>query len=166
MIKLKQYFLTIISVTLLTLMSSCGAIVKGQANKHITEEKGAIPPQFGQDKTTVLFLLHHKSYNKYLKKNVKKIYNGKHLFITPEQLASNSKYQDTESYRFVFDYDYITYDYVNNDLETKYGKVKKFNVLDRKDDKRYVAKMTSGLWSKLQKVYLKKLNEKRLSFKN
>ena len=164
-----QYSLLITtSIISLLLLSSCGAIVKSKANKYLTEENGAIPPEFGNENTTVLFLTHHRAYNKYLKRNVEKIYEGDYELITGEEFESNHKYQDIDKYRFVFDYDYIVYDYTmydytNQSLKVKYGKVKKFNVLDRKIDKRFVSKMTSGYWSKLQKVYLKNLNEKRIS---
>lgn len=163
--KLKHSSFFIVTILSLLLLTSCGAIVKSKANKYLTEEKGAIPPEFGKENTTVLFVTHHRSYNKYLKKNVKKIFKGDYEFIREGEYGLE-KYDDKNKYRFVFDYNYISYDYTNQSLETKYGKVKKFNILDRKTDKRFVSKMTSSYWSKLQKVYLKKLNEKLITEQN
>ncbi len=158
--RLKNNLLLIISILTLTLLSSCGAIVKSKANNNLTEEKGAIPPEFGNKNTTMLFISHHRSYNKYLKKNVKKIYKGNSEIISTEELNSNTEYRNTEKYRYIFDYDYKSYSYTKSDGSFGNGQVKKFYVLDRKNEKKYKSPMTSGYWSKLQKVYLKKLNEK------
>lgn len=149
----------------LTLMSSCGAIVKSKANKSITEKNGAIPPEFGKEEATILFITHRRSYNKYLKKNIKKTYKGNFELITADQLDSDSKYSDLTEYRYVFNYDNKTYDYTNSDGEFKTRELKKFYVLDRTSNKKYFGNMTSGFWSKLQNVYLKKLNEKLIGNK-
>ncbi len=158
--KTKNYSILIISILTLALFTSCGAIVKGKANKYLTEEKGAIPPEFGKENTTLLFITHKRSYNKYLKKNVKKRFKGNYEIISSNELNANDKYQDIIKYRYVFDYDYRSYSYTKSDLSPGTGQVKKFYILDRKNNKRFASKMTSSYWSKLQKVYLKKLNEK------
>ncbi|WP_428741882.1 hypothetical protein [Tenacibaculum sp.] len=159
-----------------TMLVSCGAIVKSKANTYITEEKGAIPPDFGKQNSTVLFVTHHRSYNKYLKKNVKNIYKGNYKFVTEDELENDTEYQDITTYRYVFDYNYVSAGHTTTTNTVQSGdfsttttrlrpalyNVKKFMVLDRKTQKTYYCKMTSSYWSKLQKVYLKKLNEKRL----
>jgi hypothetical protein len=158
--RLENILFLLISISTLTILTSCGAIVKGKANKNLTEEKGAIPPEFGSEKTTILFITHKRSYNKYLKKNVRKIYKGDSEIISTEELNSNTKYDNIEKYRYIFDYDYKSYTYTRSDLSSGSGQVKTFYILDRKNGTKYFSPMTSSYWSKLQKIYLKKLNEK------
>ncbi|WP_281990086.1 hypothetical protein [Aquimarina aggregata] len=149
------------------LLSSCGAITKSVANKKLTEEKGAIPVEFGKDDTTtMIFITHHRSYNKYLKKNVKKIYKGKYEFVTESEFLEDEKYKNTDIYRFIFDYNYQSAGYNYSKQRDYLYSVKKFSILDRKTEKLYKSPMTSSYWSKLQKVYLQKLNEKLISEQN
>ncbi len=166
MTKSKFYFL-LATVLMLSMLSSCGAIVKSKANKYLTEEEGAIPPDFGKENTTLLFITHRNSYNKYLKKNTRKIYQGDYELISKKEFESNSKYEDISKYRFVFDYSAVSPGYTvirgDGSMRDPLYDVKKFRILDRKSEKEYVSKMTSSFWSKLQKVYLKNLNEKLLS---
>jgi hypothetical protein len=103
---LKNILLLLITISALTLLTSCGAAVTSMANKHLTEERGAIPPDFGKDNSTIVFITYKRSYNKYLKKNVKKIYKGKYEFATKEDFESLEKYNDIDRYRYVFDFSY------------------------------------------------------------
>lgn len=178
--KSKTFFILTISILSISFFTSCGAIVKGMANKHITEEKGAIPPDFGKENTTILFITHHKSYNKYLKKNVKKLYKGEYEFVSEEEFESNEKYKNLNKYRFIFDYSYrpagsvwktSTINSGSHSITTTRNRpalysVKKFTIVDRKAEKIYKSRLTSSMWSKLQKIYLKKLNEKLISEQN
>ena len=171
MIKLCKGLFLLIAIALCCFFTSCGAIVTSKANTYITEEKGAIPPDFGKQDDTVLFVTHHRSYNKYLKKNVKKIYKGNYKFVSEDELINDSEYKDINAYRYVFDYNYqsagdqiITNTTASGTTSTRIRpalyNVKKFMIIDRKAAQIYYCKMTSSYWSKLQKVYLKKLNEK------
>ncbi|MEO1032721.1 MAG: hypothetical protein AAFX55_15015 [Bacteroidota bacterium] len=165
---MKKLLIIFSCVSILGALTSCGVIVKSKANKYLTEDMGAIPPDFGKNASTTLFITHHGSYNRYMKRNVEKIYQGAYEFATTEQYLSDERFQDIDKYRFVFDFNYIPTVAMGSVIETPLGpeqntwigKVKKFRILDRKENKEYVSKMTSGYWSKLQKVYLKKLNEK------
>ncbi|CAM1344184.1 hypothetical protein [Tenacibaculum amylolyticum] len=151
----------ILSLIIITfLLNSCGAITKATANSKLTEEKGAIPPDFGKDDGILIFITHHRSYNKYLKKNVKKIYKGKYEFVTESEFLEKEKYKNVDNYRFIFDYNYQSAGYNYAKQRDYLYSVKKFSILDRKTEKLYKSPMTSSFWSKLQKVYLKKLNEK------
>ncbi|WP_347374584.1 hypothetical protein [Aequorivita sp. Q41] len=158
--RFKNVFFILILISLITSLASCGAMVKGTANKKLTVEKGAIPPEFGSEKTTMLFITHHRSYNKYLKKNVADIYKGDFEIISEKEFKSDVKYEDKQKYRYVFNFESKSYSYTKSDLSSGSGEVKKFYVLDRKNEKKYFSPMTSSFWSKLQKVYLKKLTEK------
>jgi hypothetical protein len=147
------------------LVSSCGFIVKSKARKRITEESGAIPPDLGKDNTTMIFLLYHGSYNRYMKKNVKRRYIGDYVFLDKNTYRTDETYQDIEKYRYVFGFDYLYYTRVSESMDfddnfERQSRVKKFFIHDRKLDSVYRPTITSGLWSKLQKVYLDKLSEK------
>lgn len=165
---------TFIALTLtLLLLCSCGSVVKGYANKHLTEKKGAIPPALGKEKSTIVFITHHDSYNRYLEKNVKEYYTGKYEFVSEEKFETEDKYRDLDKYRFIFDYN-------DNPEETMWESmniqsdstitnskerpdvynVKRFAIADRKEEKIYVSNITSNFSSALQKVYLKKMSEK------
>lgn len=169
-----KHFILVSLISSLFLFSSCGAIVTSKANNHITEEKGAIPPDFGNDNSVLVFITHHRSYNKYLKKNVEKIYKGKFEYATEKEFESDEKYKDLEKYRYVFDYSNSPAGsvFTSNPVSTGGSgtimrpalyDVKMFSVVDRKTKKVYTSRLTSSFWSKLQRVYLKKLNEKRVS---
>ncbi|WP_431107020.1 hypothetical protein [Winogradskyella poriferorum] len=132
----------------------------GFANKRITEDNGAIPPDFGNGETTMFFITHHRSYNKYLEKNVEKIYKGDYLFIEHVDLIDQSdKYDDKDKYRYVFNYEYVNggTSAVNPYRTTQ---EKEFYILDRKTNLVYKSPYSSASWSRVQKVYLKKLNKK------
>lgn len=167
--KLIKFFLFMV---LIGSLSSCGALIKGKVNTYATVERGAIPENFGKEGSFVLFVTHQRSYNKYLKRNVKKVYGGNHAFVTIEELGS-APYSDTMKYRYIFDYTYRDYTYwsANETLHGQgggygTGQVKRFKIYDRQDKKEYSLKLTSGFWSKLQRAYLKKLENQRKSNQN
>lgn len=157
-----------LSIFLICCLCSCGALVKAKVNRYATVEKGAIPKDFGKDNTTFLFVVHKNSYNKYLKKNIKKFYQGPYALVDLSELES-SKYQDTLQYRYVHDFTYKSYRYWSSN-ETIYGpgggygtgRTKCFFVYDRVEDKEYPLQVASSYWSKLQKVYLKNLEAQRV----
>ena len=161
--KLTKILLKISVLVIILTLSSCGAMVKGIANNAITEEKGAIPPEFGNDNTTLVFITAHKSYNKYLKKAVVEEYKGKYEYATAKQVENNEKYKDSTKYRYFFGYIYRD-PFVSRPKNA--APVKSFRVYDMKEDKIFRSKVNSGMWSKLLKVYLKKLNEKRLQYQS
>jgi len=165
------FFKAILFLFSITLLSSCGAIVKSKAQKHVTVEEGAIPPQLGSDGTTMLFITYKQSYNKYLVKNVKKRYQGRYEFVSREEFESNNKYGNADRYRYIFDYSerpagnrikrntITTGDFDITTIRTRPAlfKVKKFAIVDRKENKVYACNMTSSYWSKLQKMYLNEI---------
>ncbi|GAA3582467.1 hypothetical protein [Snuella lapsa] len=166
-----------LSVTVI-LVGSCGAVVRMKGNHYLTEAHGAIPPDFAGDQTTMVFITHHRSYNKYLKRNVRKYYHGSYEFATADEFTENTKYQDVKTYRYVFDYVYIqpggvafknqtvtsgNFSTTMTTARAPLYNVKKFSIWDRKNDAIYRSKITSSFWSKLQKVYLRKLEKKRIS---
>lgn len=172
MINKSLFPLTLVFILVLSL-SSCGAIVKSKAKKYATVEKGAIPADFGKNNTVVLFVTSgKKSYDKYLKSNIKKAYQGKYELVSKSELTAD-KYSDTDKYRYVFDYKSVSYAYHSDNsviygqsahtgMNNATGQVRRFLITDRTDDKEYVMSMTSGFWSKLQRMYLKNMEEVRV----
>lgn len=165
----KSLFFPSLLLTCMFLMNSCGAIVKSKARKHATVEKGAIPPDFGEGNSIVLFITTgKKSYDKYLKSNIRKVYHGNHEFIRSWELNSG-RYDDTSKFRYIFDYEKTSYSYRSNNTTIHgpgggigTGTVRRFSITDRIDDKTYVMPMTSSFWSKLQRMYLKNMEEIRI----
>ncbi len=162
-------FLLIIVFTL----SSCGAIVKSKAKKYATVEKGAIPADFGENNTVVLFVTSGKrSYDTYLKSNIKKAYHGKYELVSKSELRAD-RYSNTAKYRYIFDYKSVSYAYhsdnaviygqsANTGMNNATGQVRRFLITDRTDDKEYVMSMTSGFWSKIQRMYLRNMETVRI----
>lgn len=164
-----KLFLSTICIVLSLILNSCGALVKGKANKYATVEQGAIPQEFGQDNITLLFITKGKrSYDKYLKRNVKKAYHGKYKFISITDLSSDS-YSNLDEYPYYFDFQAKQYQsYSQNEVihgpggGFKRSTVRKFAIHDRRTNTTYPIKMTSGYWSKLQRVYIKNMEAQRL----
>ncbi len=159
---IKKYLLPLTLVFILALsLSSCGALVKAKARKNATVEKGAIPANFGEGNTAILFrTTGKKSYDKYLKRNIRMVYKGNYELASNADIKSG-KYDDISKYRYIFDYEGVSYSYRSNNTViygpgggTGTGTVRRFAITDRKDDKMYVMPMTSGLWGKLQRMYL------------
>lgn len=167
-----QFTFVLLIVSLLTL-SSCGAIVKTKAKKYATVEEGAIPANFGIDNSVVLFVTSGKrSYDKYLKSNIKKAYQGDYILVSKEDIVS-SKYADKNKYRYIFDFKKESYSYHSNNatiygqsahtgMKNATGQVRRFTITDRVDEKDYVMKMTSSFWSKLQRMYMKNMESVRV----
>ncbi|CAN0590867.1 unnamed protein product [Ectocarpus sp. 12 AP-2014] len=159
-------------IVLLTL-SSCGAIVKAKANKYASIEEGAIPSNFGEGNTEVLFVTKgKKSYDKYLKSNIKKVYKGKYVFVMESDLKSD-KYNNVAKYRYLFDFERESYGYHSSNTviygqsaiaggNNATGQVRRFAIRDRQEEKTYTMPMTSSFWSKLQRVYLKNMEAVRI----
>ncbi len=167
-----QITFTVLIIALLTL-SSCGAIVKTKAKKLATVEEGAIPANFGGNNSVVLFVTSGKrSYDKYLKRNIKKAYQGNYELVSKEALNS-AKYADKDKYRYIFDFKKEFYSYHSDNaviygqsahtgMKNATGQVRRFGITDRIDKKDYVMSMTSGFWSKLQRMYIKNMETVRL----
>ncbi|PCJ22573.1 MAG: hypothetical protein COA97_13310 [Flavobacteriales bacterium] len=130
--------------------------------KNISEEKGAIPPEYGKENSTLICILsekkrYAKSYNKYLQKNMGKEYTGEIVYITDAE-SKTEKYADLDKYRYLFFRDH--YQSPTSEYMTS-----KFYIIDRKLDKTYKCKMTSGAFGKLILGYAIQLEKKRNSWK-
>ncbi|WP_203256795.1 hypothetical protein [Hyunsoonleella ulvae] len=170
--KIKNYFNFLFLIFLISLLSSCGSLVKSLALKSYTVEKGAIPPDFGKDNSTLICVLTGKnSRDKYLKKHVEKIYKGKYVFVLSGDMpAFNNKsneYSDIEKYRYVFDFkrNYrttFTPNPVSNRTDVGSVPLSNYFIVDRKYNKTYNSGGESGYFSKLIEAYMINLEKQRL----
>ena len=119
-----------------------------------------IPPEFGKVKTTILVIEKGRStYDKYLEKNWE-AYTGDYVIINRDQLNSK-KYSDLTKYKYIFDYDSRTTNTVSNgNIQSNEGYT--FYLQDRADNKKYSSYLDSGVWSKLMKAYISKIEEVRI----
>jgi hypothetical protein len=165
--KRKKYSLSLFSITLLFLLTSCGALVKSKAISKIKTENEAIPPDFGKDETTLVCVITgKKSYDKYMEKHVLNEYHGKYEFVLRQELSSE-KYKNTLKYRYVFDLNKLNYSsssynsslnkYENNTITTA-----SYYIIDRKENITYKSPMTSSFFSKLIQAYMINLETVRL----
>jgi hypothetical protein len=161
-IKSLSLFLIVILWALFS--SSCGVSVKPMSKQYISVERGAIPPDFGVENSTLLCIAGNKGYTKYLVKNFESLYRRDFKVIEKNDLQSDD-YDDKEKYRFVFDFYDVSKVHTNSNGSTTRSS-KKFFIIDRKDDKKYYCQFTTAYYSKLQKVYIEKLNDKILAEKN
>lgn len=147
--------------------SSCtifigAAIAKGVAKRNITVEKGAIPPDFGKSKHTLMAVKTGKnSYDKYLIKNFEK-YQGEYVIINPEDTES-SAYADLEKYRYRFEFLFEEHGLLNApgpnaSSSNNTATVRRFLIYDRLKDEVYASRITSSFYSKVMKAYIENLN--------
>lgn len=171
--KLKKYFLLLISISVCTLLNSCGVIAKSIGNKYLTEEKGAIPPEFGQKGTVFLLVEDIDSniwYRKFINSRAESEYKGSHEVVKFADLDLK-KFNDVNIYRFVFLSDNKQSEYFSGVSNTNgdgfsTSESKFFYVYDRKTKKEYRSKKAASNWGKYMRIYIKKLNEKRVSQQN
>ncbi|MGH1387599.1 hypothetical protein [Kordia sp.] len=151
--------------SIIFLFNSCATLVTDEAKRLITEESGAIPPDLGKENTTMIFLMYHGSYNRYMKRNVRNIYKGNYIFLRKREFKNNKKYQDISKYRYVFGFEYTLLDPEGKYFFDDNPDVKKFFIYDRKTNTTYTTEFMSSSWSRLQIGYLHNLNKKIASQK-
>lgn len=162
-----KHFVSLLLLTTCLLCSSCGILVKNMATKNAAIERGAIPPDFGKQSSTLLVLLHKsKSFNRHLKKRVKKEYNGDYQFVSEEELENDAAFQDKDKYRYLFRHNQFSREYNNPDPMATRAKsipTTQFMVIDRKEEKTYYCQFTSGMFSKYIQGYMISLERVRQS---
>lgn len=150
---LSVLFTLFAGLLIIFILSSCSA------TNRITVEKGAIPPEFKKHKTTLVCVLKgRKSYDKYMKRNMKSNYRGKMVFLEKGQLRGN-KYEDLDKYRYLLDCDEERNVDIMTHRTTSY--TYRFYILDRKTDKSYYAPGRSSFFGKLITAYATNLEKER-----
>jgi len=152
----------IIIVLLLATFNSCGIglIIRGAAKRKITVENNIVPPNYIEpNQTLIVALWGTKSYDKYAIKAFNKFYKGKKEFVNLGELKTNPKYEDLETYPFVFSqgpedinlYEGDSFSYV-------FSGGRPFHIFDRKEKKFYMMSFHSGFFYRMIQAYAMKLN--------
>jgi len=137
----------------------------------ITVEKKAIPPDFGQDKSTLICVLWgKKSYDKCMKKHVKNNYKGKYEFVLRRDLVLK-KYTDSNNYRYIFDHKLRTgesksFNYDTNSYSSSTTFSFSFFILDKKEDKTYKSPLRTTRFSNTIEAYMINLEKVRIRNKS
>lgn len=152
----KNLFFTGLVITAI-FFTSCNSVFKGT----MKDDGKQFPPEFGKIKTTILVVeAGRKSYDKYLIKNWTS-YTGDYILVKRDELKQNM-YEDVKKYRYIFDDEensHTSRDFSTGRNQTLTGV--SFYLMDRTDGKHYSINVESGLWSKLMKSYIEKLNDIR-----
>lgn len=166
---MKRVKLILSVFTAVLILSSCGIITgAGNSSKEsgqYTEENGAIPPDFGKNKSAILLVMKAgmKSYDKTLGSMTEKYYTGTFEYTLLGKLDQD-KFADKEVYRFYFDHDPGTeVTYRSSDGSTHTTHRKQFFVYDRLNDVKYKCGSESSDWDMVVKAYMQNLDAKRLS---
>lgn len=161
--------INLLAIAALFLLNSCGFIIKS----YIKKDTENIPADFGKEKTTLLIIQERKGYNKKVEKIVQKNYTGEYIFIKKQEL--DTKYANTESYRYVLD-DEISVSgtrvvtttispsvgVTSRSSELRSAASRSFRILDRKANKLHDTGVSSGTsWKAILKTYLQKLDTER-----
>jgi len=149
----------IISVT----VSSCSLVSLGVSKTKFTEEKGAIPPEFGKNEETLMIqLTGDPKFEKYITKIAAHRYKEDYLILYPKEIKAK-KYKDLDIFRYIF-----TYEKGNDHVEQGTGKVrfttKQFYIFDRKNNKKYIKDFSTSYWGMMCRAYLKNLSKKKKSW--
>jgi len=161
----------ILAIALPLVLNSCGSIVKSEASNKMTVENGAIPPDLGKDNSTLICVLKGRdSRDNYMKKHIKKNYNGKYEFVLESDLNSE-KYNDSDKYRYLFDYNAgsvqsTSFSSPTNGFETRNLPTSSYFIKDRKSNEYYFSNISSGFFSKLIEAYSINMEKVRLANKN
>ena len=135
----------------LLLLTSC---VGKMMSKSIQDDGVQIPPEFGSTVDTLLAVKQGRNtYDNQLRKRFAAAYRGPYKLVTNEELGT--RYQDVERYRYVFNVEERTGDMSSTSV------VYRFFVWDRKAQKQYMTKRSSGMYGKFMEIYLGKLDDKR-----
>ncbi len=136
----------------IVVLASCGSSkVYRTALSKIGVEHGTIPPKFIK-KDEVLLI---KNLDEELKQEFIKYYKGKHVFVSFKAIETIKKYQDLNTYPYIFDFDFAD--------TGEYGKFHDFFLLDRKENKKYRTGFSSSDNKMVVKAYAKKMEEIRLN---
>lgn len=152
----------ILLLTAMTILQACGIglLVRGAAKKRITIENNTVPPDYiKKDQTLIILLWGDKSYDKYAIKAFKQFYKGKMEFVSFNELLTNPKYEDLESYPYVFSqgpgelkmYEGGSYTY-------SFEGGRPFHIFDRANKTFYRSPFHSSFFYRIIQAYAKKLN--------
>jgi hypothetical protein len=132
------------------------------AENRLTVDKGAIPPDFGRTKGTLLVLTTGAhSYDGLLKRNFT-AYWDRYALVTADQLAV-APYTDFKAYPYVLGAEIEQHASKGNDGKDHILNLRRFYILDRTANQRFVARYVSGFYAKVLKGYIANLNKELLA---
>lgn len=151
-------------VLILFATSSCGIglIIRGSVKKSLSVEKGSVPPEYIDKNQVLLVLLWGVgSYDIYVTEAFDKFYDGKKEYVTFEQFFSD-KYSDLDKYQYVFSQGPGEKEmYSGESYSFTYKGSRSFHMYDRKNEKFYKSKITSGFFARVIQGYAMKLDKIR-----
>ncbi|MBS1549313.1 MAG: hypothetical protein JSS94_05520 [Bacteroidetes bacterium] len=155
---MKKFIICLLGITALYSMQSCGST--DSVAKTITVKSGELPADINNpDYTLIGTLKERNSYDKYLIKGFEQ-YNGKYVLATENEIKN--KYTDIDKYRYQMDYERESGEVFtaskNQPLSGRpYQSVpgKRFYILDRKTNKKYIRKTWSSFYAKEIQAYIK-----------
>jgi hypothetical protein len=150
-------------LTLIVLsLNSCGVglIVRGATKKNLSVEKNTVPPTYiRKDQTLIVGLWGVESYDKYVKKAFNKFYKGKKEFVYLGKLRTNEKYEDKDTYPFVFSQGPENIKlYKDENFSFTFTGGRPFHIFDRNTEKFYMLPFHSGYFGRVIQGYAMKLN--------
>ena len=129
-----------------------------------------VPPEFGNDRDAVMIcvLQGRKSFDKYLRKNMRENYAGRKIFISRDKLDLEL-YSDLKKYPYIFDVNQTSHQTRSfnkniagdNKWQTSSTRSYNFSILDRSSGQLYEYPASSGAFGKLIKSYASLLNKVR-----
>ena len=155
---MKLLKLLILTAVIPFLLNSCGAMEAGKYQEKITVENGSIPPDLGKDDSIIICVLTGRnSRDKYMKKHITENYQGNYEFVLQSDLTSD-KYNDTDLYRYLLDYEASTTKTTRTDNKTGRTSfvdvpVSKYYIKDRKSNEIYSSNIKSGHFARLIEAY-------------
>jgi hypothetical protein len=149
---------------------SCGS---SKMLSAYTEEKNAIPPDFGKQGTILLIIKNNNifNYNHFLKSAFEKNYFGEYKIIDYDQIESK-EFENKEVYRYIFDFSRgtgysSTYSNQSTGMSSSHvGNFKIFYVFDRFEEKKFQNKVEFSAYAKAMKAYITNLEVKRKKINN
>lgn len=155
---MNKFIICLLGITALYSMQSCGST--DSVAKTITVKSGELPADINNpDYTLIGTLKERNSYDKYLIKGFEQ-YNGKYVLATENEIKN--KYTDIDKYRYQMDYERESGEVFtaskNQPLSGRpYQSVsgKRFYILDRKTNKKYIRKTWSSFYAKEIQAYIK-----------
>ncbi len=147
---------------LLGLATATTSCIRLAAENRLTVDKGAIPPDFGRTKGTLLVLTSGAhSYDGLLKRNFT-AYWDKYALVGADQLAV-APYTDLKVYPYVLGAEIEQHASKGNDDKVHILNLRRFYILDRAAEHRFEARYVSGFYAKVLKGYIANLNKELLA---
>jgi hypothetical protein len=140
------------------LFNSCKSS-EAVAEKYLTIDQGAIPPDFGKDDSILLVCADAYYFTKRKEKVMEDNYSGNYEFGC--LYSTDHPYGDVDKYRYIFTV--TTGIGSGTNSLNRPSTVIVISILDRKENKTYRSKRVSLNWFNFSKAYIRKLDQQRIA---